>query len=335
MLSESYVLPGSPDYPLAIAAKRYWATEFEGNATVPTAQTLILLHSTSFHKETWEPTLEDLFQFASRHGSKNLIREAWSIDCPNHGESGHLNHRALSQSEFPNFTCEKYAQAAHRFIMSGLADFRSRNLVGIGHSLGANAMLLLQEVKPSLPFSFLVIVEPMVSAKGQEPLAPLRRSLVNRASKRREFWPSRTTFKEELGAPDRHAAKWDSRVLDSFVNHAIYRNQEENNFALACKPEQEVAMYRDDLEGPTKPVQVVDRICHSIPIHLILGGIHDLIPEQVHRDLLDTNSGRNFATVVTMKDVGHLIPQEDPSRLAQEIFTALLSDKNTQTSSRL
>jgi len=66
----------------------------------PAAQTLVLLHLTSFHKESWEPTLDDLFQLASQSGNKTLIQEAWEIDCLNHGESANLNHQALSELGF-------------------------------------------------------------------------------------------------------------------------------------------------------------------------------------------------------------------------------------------
>ncbi len=40
---------------------------------------------------------------------------------------------------FDPVSCEKYAQAAHRFLLSKSVhgiDFRTRNLVGVGHSLG-------------------------------------------------------------------------------------------------------------------------------------------------------------------------------------------------------
>jgi hypothetical protein len=42
-------------------------------------------------------------------------------------------------------TCEKYAQAVHHFLSAGpdhgaRVDFKTRNLVGIGHSLGSVSM---------------------------------------------------------------------------------------------------------------------------------------------------------------------------------------------------
>ena len=174
MFQRSYILPPTPDYPLSIVAKRYWPPHCS-NAENPAAQTLIVLHSTSFHKETWEPTLQDLFELVlSQSNTEVLIRDAWAVDCPNHGESGVLNSQALKDPQFTNcvslffilcfclwipgpfpltnlhsilwkVSCERYAHAVHRFLSSGPessipVDFRRCNLVGLGHSLGANAM---------------------------------------------------------------------------------------------------------------------------------------------------------------------------------------------------
>lgn len=100
MLSESYVIDPTPDYPLFLIAKRYWIPEFDRHAANPAAVTLIVLHSTSFHKETWEPALEDLFALAAQSCSTALIREAWAIDCPNHGEAGQRNRDTLCGPDF-------------------------------------------------------------------------------------------------------------------------------------------------------------------------------------------------------------------------------------------
>lgn len=87
MLQEAYTLPPALDaYSLYITAKRYWMAEFEAHTEDPDAITLILLHSTSFHKETWEPTLERVFELAVRDPGKVKIRDAWAMDCPNHGK---------------------------------------------------------------------------------------------------------------------------------------------------------------------------------------------------------------------------------------------------------
>ena len=101
MLQCSYTLPPTPDYPLSIIAKRYWLPHGSYSDN-PAAQTLIVLHSTSFHKETWEPTLQDLFELGSQSNTEVLIRDAWAVDCPNHGESGVLNNQVLKDPQFAN-----------------------------------------------------------------------------------------------------------------------------------------------------------------------------------------------------------------------------------------
>jgi hypothetical protein len=112
LLEESFTLPpdssGSAEgegYPLYVTAKRYYAKEMQvgddkGGLDLDfDTVTIIALHSTSFHKETWEPTLEALFESVSAAGAgrkgKVRIREVWAVDCPNHGYSGILNREML------------------------------------------------------------------------------------------------------------------------------------------------------------------------------------------------------------------------------------------------
>ena len=111
LLEESFTLP--PDIPasgrgewrtgyysLFITAKRYRvrASEkaFQNDAD---AITVLALHSTSSHKEMWEPTLEALLQvLEERNDSARVkIREVWAVDCPNHGHAGVLNREVLER----------------------------------------------------------------------------------------------------------------------------------------------------------------------------------------------------------------------------------------------
>jgi len=146
MLEQSVVYLPRLGYPLHVTAKRYWLPELERHWSDSNALTLIFLHSTSFHKETWEPTIEAFFRLVVQSTNSGFtIREAWAIDAPNHGVSAELNEKELLLSEFSNFTCEKYARAVHHFLCAGpghgaRVDFKNRNLVGIGHSLGGVAM---------------------------------------------------------------------------------------------------------------------------------------------------------------------------------------------------
>jgi len=95
MLVESIICSPTPSYPLHIAAKRYSARHDSGVTGQQSGcdLTLIFLHSTSFPKEIWEPTIEYLLQ--GQNQWKAQIREAYAIDCPNHGVAAVLNDGLL------------------------------------------------------------------------------------------------------------------------------------------------------------------------------------------------------------------------------------------------
>lgn len=91
--SESYVFDPRPNYPLLITAKRYWKAETQ-RTNDEDALTLVLAHGTGFHKEQWEPTIDDLFAVLDQQQTVK-VREVWSIDAPNHGDAAILNEGAL------------------------------------------------------------------------------------------------------------------------------------------------------------------------------------------------------------------------------------------------
>ncbi|EGO30149.1 hypothetical protein SERLADRAFT_341696, partial [Serpula lacrymans var. lacrymans S7.9] len=283
----------SPDYPLYITAKRYWLAEFEAHDADPEALTLILLHSTSFHKETWEPTVERVFRHLSQRGARSGLRRvkvrcAWVIESPNHGESAQLNQEALQHPPFyRSFCCETYAQAVHRFLSAGLehearVDFRTQRLVGIGHSLGGCAISLLQHIQPIFTFSSIILVEPMMSAGGPGPIHPLRVMLIKHAYERQDVWCSREAAWRSLQGR-RRTENWDPQVLKLYVKHGLrphpggaYAEAPYHGVTLACTREEEVTMYRD-ADGATKPVAVLDEFCTRIPVHVIFGAVNDFV----------------------------------------------------------
>ncbi|KAF9460939.1 Alpha/beta hydrolase fold-1 [Collybia nuda] len=346
MLIQSITDSPRDGYPLHVTAKRYWIPEFEANTSDPNALTLILLHSTSFHKETWEPTIERIFALSVQPGSSVKIREAWSLDCPNHGVSGRLNEKQLMLPEFQNnFTCEKYARAVHHFLSGGpkhdaRVDFRRRRLVGIGHSLGGNAMLILQHLEPIFTFSSIIIVEPLISPAGPQHLDKLRSILVKGAYERRDVWSNHTTAMKSLRSRER-TKKWDPRITDLFVNYAVKphpgsycKEAPYHGVTLACSRDQEAAMYRD-ADGPTQPVADLNKACAAGYVHLVIGAINDFIPARVHAAILDPDSGRKYLSVTKLSDVGHLVPQEAPDRLGIAIYEALTKDEARMSRSKL
>ncbi|KAF7331405.1 Abhydrolase domain-containing protein mpaH [Mycena kentingensis (nom. inval.)] len=320
-------------YPFHLHAKRYWVPAFERNASDPDALTLLFFHATSFHKETWVPTIERLFDLAASEDCPVKIREAWCLDCPNHGRSASMNANALLQPEYHlNFSCERYAQAIHQFLSATpyhapKIDFKKRNLVGIGHSLGGVAVTFLQDLQPTYPFSSLILIEPLLSPAGGHHLHKLRELLVKGAYERRDVWPDRAAALEAVKSRER-VKKWHPAVVESFVQYGIvehpgarYLEGRYPGVTLACTREQEAAMYRDP-DGATKPIATLNRLCRTLPggAHLILGGVADFVPKRVHKAIRE---GRSWASVNVIQKSGHLMVQEVPDELAQSVLNAL------------
>lgn len=94
LLSESYTFDSRPYHPLVSTVKRYWNPSMSQDGL-----TLVFFHGGSFHKEHWEPVIDDLLVLLaqSQNGLKaNIkIREMWSIDAPTSGDSELLNEEAL------------------------------------------------------------------------------------------------------------------------------------------------------------------------------------------------------------------------------------------------
>jgi hypothetical protein len=126
MLEEAVTYAPSAEYPFYLTAKRYWLPTFEANVSDPAALTLLFLHATSFHKESWMPTIDAIFTLASSEGSPVKIREAWCLDCPNHGASGQLNATVLLQPEF-FLNCTHYLLllSSHSILSSFLREIRT------------------------------------------------------------------------------------------------------------------------------------------------------------------------------------------------------------------
>ncbi|KAF8128236.1 Alpha/beta hydrolase fold-1 [Boletus edulis] len=342
MLQRRFVLEPDADHPLYTTAKQFWREELEANWHDPDAFTLILLHSTSFHKETWEPTLRHLFDGVLTRWccpAAPKIKCAWVIECPNHGESATLNERALQRPPFyRTFGCEKYAEAAHRFMLRGPTfptpvDFRREKLVGIGHSLGGVGISILPMLAPTIPFCALILIEPLLSPEGMDKLADLKANLIHGAYERRDVWPSRQSASMYF----RERTHWDPSVLDNYVKHGLRRckqvGHEPENHAvtLACSREEELTMYRD-VTGPQRGIESLNKLSATIPVGVIFGGKNDYIPRSVQDALVDPASGRRIQAVRRIEGVGHLIPQHMPAELSRvllDVWSRLLTPNNT------
>jgi hypothetical protein len=93
--TKSYIFDPRPSYPMLSAVKRYWKPD-SPFLHDPQALTLVFAHGTSFHKEQWEPTIDDLEAIVAKQAGETVkAREIWTVDAPNHGDAAELNAETL------------------------------------------------------------------------------------------------------------------------------------------------------------------------------------------------------------------------------------------------
>ncbi|KZT01620.1 alpha/beta-hydrolase [Laetiporus sulphureus 93-53] len=333
--SQSYVCDPRPDYPLLITAKCYWVPELASDA--PDALTLIVTHGTGYHKEQWEPTFEYLYEHLARAGNKAVrIRDIWSIDCPNHGDAAVLNEKTL-QWGYHIFNWEEYARAVHIFL-SGLGtgvdvDFSKRNLVGVGHSMGAVGLILCGTFRPNPLFQSFIFAEPMCFPPEPHGLGgKFTTVLTSGAEKRRDIFPSR---EEALAWLQSRAGfkVWDPKVLRAFVDHGMrdlptadYPDKTEG-VTLKCTRAQEAACYRDHTNtGRVRAYNYLSTLCATYPVHILYGAVDDYIPSQVKDYLLSDGTKGKHASAWRVRNSGHLVVQTQSKGLADGIWAILTGE---------
>ena len=80
----------------------------------------------------------------------------------------------------------------------------------------STSRLYLQTLLPDALFQSIILVEPLLSPKGDSYLAHLRTELVKGAYERRDSWPSREDARAQLLRNPRIRA-WSPLVLDCYV----------------------------------------------------------------------------------------------------------------------
>ncbi|KAF7358634.1 CCHC-type domain-containing protein [Mycena sanguinolenta] len=189
-----------PHYPLLLSVARYWDPS-SPHLNDPTATTLIFTHATGFHKEQFEPTVQDLYNLVPVDGPK--IREVWPCDPD-------TSQYVLEWQE--------YSRAIHA-LLAGLGtgidvDFTKRRLVLIGHSMGAIVNVVALSYRPELEPQFLIMVDIMGLTTEAAPL--IQSSLIRGSTNRRDIWPSRAEVYRLLKTRP-FWRMWDDRVLRIFV----------------------------------------------------------------------------------------------------------------------
>ncbi|GJE88943.1 alpha/beta hydrolase [Phanerochaete sordida] len=333
MICDSFVFDPRPDYQFRLAVKRYRHRVCHN--TDDDALTLIFAHCVGGHKEQWELTLDYLFDAASRHPSFK-IREAWSIDAPEHGDSAILNDHLLTSAmdwrPESSWCWENSARCTHMFL-SGLGhgvdvDFRTRRLVVVGHSLGGITSVLSTVYYPRVDFAAMLLIEPMIIRKPKPGESNLEFS--ESIAKRKDVWDSPEAAFRYFSSSLQWKS-WDPRALKIYAEHALRTLPTETypdrntGVTLKCPRRLEAALYRERLCS-LRAFEYLQVLCQRIPVHIILGEHADFIPRSFLQDIPTLGTRGHHASLRFVPGAGHLLVQTHPEATAEAIAAALEHD---------
>ncbi|KAF9478461.1 alpha/beta-hydrolase [Pholiota conissans] len=318
--------------PLICTMKKYTRPGISKDPNAP-GVILLLGHGAGFFKETWEPTIEDLYEMDDKRPSGSIIREIWGLDCQNHGEACTVNEDTLSRN-LGLLTIWDYADAFATLYKSGLLGTLNPKLhevVLCGHSAGAVGVALSTSYfnPPSrVPFSKIILVDPPIWGKekdGQD--SDVYKMVSEMTPVRKDTWKS---FEDASKWLKKRLpwGSWDDRVFDAYTKHGLrdlptaFYPDKSGTTLTTHRLAENVAF-----TGKRFAYDALDRlnqICAFVPVHLIYGDNNDMFDREVQDSLINEREGRVFASVSRLEDVGHLVPQQAPTQLAGAILSVLV-----------
>ncbi|KAF8835770.1 hypothetical protein BDN67DRAFT_937612 [Paxillus ammoniavirescens] len=302
--------------------------------------TLLFTHGISGHKEEYHTVITTLLKIYDT--AKYDIREIWSIDFPNHGETATLNrpvleeHKERGVREGFNGTCTTLDCAIYLNAFLSSPALRGHSVVGMAHSgsctVWVHALTKFAGTSSHKHPHALILLEPTLMFPSLSPTDP--RSIhgaanVRGALAKRDKWSSRADARRWLiGNGKGLWAKWDKNALDLFVEYAFedVSSSEGSYTTPTLRKDEESSLY-PCLAHTIEPSQLAT-VCSALNIdgkqgvHVLWAEVEEFISKTAKADIVDAAEHR-ITTQHTIKGAGHLVPQEAPDELADALNEVL------------
>ncbi|KAI6137845.1 Alpha/beta hydrolase family-domain-containing protein [Pisolithus tinctorius] len=300
--------------------------------TLGTGLTLFLVPATGLPKEIWETMLRSLLDSTS-----GLVDEVWSWEAVNHGDSALVNAESLSgifdwhddARDIANFLLNYLPEKATPVslptclarVPEATSDARKelgyhcRRLVVVGHSFGGTSLTLAALNFPKL-FSSLILVDPIILADKTRTVEEAVRFAVN-AFTRRMLWSSREDALRQFKQSP-FFASWHPEVLKTYVDHGLTVDAT-GGVRLKMTTVQEGLSYIS-MHISFEVWKLLEKLDKNITLRWIVPSPGFLGEEDTKVRVWRRPTN---ASNVVFPSVGHLIVQEAPIELAQDIATFL------------
>lgn len=193
-----------------------------------------------------------------------------------------------------------------------LADGGRVQLLGIGHSVGATALLLAEASWPGT-FSALYCYEPILVPAGERRPVGTPNPLAEAARRRTATFSSRTAAADRYRS-SRSLSHLDPKVLAAYISHG-FADRPDGTVTLRCLPDHEALVYENGMAS-----DAFDR----------LGEVRCPVTVAVGTRSLDRGRGSAPVVVAALPDarlvevegLGHLGPLESPADVAASVLGA-------------
>jgi len=303
--------------------------------------TLLLAHANGFHSRTWDAAVEELMRVAS--SAEGIGGRTGGVRVITFSFRAHGSSTAPTGGGKDALRWGKFAEDLLALVEQTPGLVRGE-LVGVGHSLGAHAMLRAEASRPGT-FASLYCFEPIfVCDPGKlPPFVPM--SLERAAAKRRRTFLSRSDARAAYGSKPPLSILHPG-VLDAYVQYGFVDaiGGEGGGVTLACTPETESTVFANggveaeafELVGGAKvrcPVTVVHGATHD-PRDVYGRSPSDAIYSSIISPLIAEYIGEN-AAVEYVPALTHFGPLQDLGWFAKSVGAHLSRTGGATRRSRL
>ncbi|EIM82553.1 uncharacterized protein STEHIDRAFT_114446 [Stereum hirsutum FP-91666 SS1] len=325
LTSSRFTLSYNYKHELQYIATRYTAAPLVGESkAIPVC--LMITTGVGCTSDLWIPAIKHLFNLQAQFHASLRIISIWVVDRPNHDDAAVLNEKVLNEFYAESFDNVEYGMAVRSFIEGGcLSDDEKENLVAIAHSgSGASVIKSLRD-DSSIPYRAIVMVEPLYLLRSKETVA-LFGKIFARARKANAAMPMSFRSKKEAMKFLTSFPPWSFFDDDNLrvLSDTYFIEQNDGSVKLKTPNVQRTASFTD-LESGFWGTERVQELVHHIPLHAMMGAIHDQWPEPFYAKIWEVLNilKPNLASLTVIEGAGHHIPHQKPEEMAVALFDIL------------
>jgi pimeloyl-ACP methyl ester carboxylesterase len=250
--------------------------------------TVLICHGGAFHGRCYDRIINEAL--AGYH--------VIALDFRGHGRS---------QKHPPPYPFPWFGEDLLQFIE--LLNLSKTNLLGIGHSLGGHALIFASTIASRPLFQSLLLLDPAIYAPHFYTIVDRNMQIDSIVLRRKCQWSS---IEDMISYMETRQAlsKWPKDIIRDYCTYAL-----DENFQLACTPEQELSLYIASIESNANIYQLIkeSKYINNISITIVRAST-GLVPDKygIPPTAIDLVTYFKKSRDTQLENAGHLFPMEQP-----------------------